>query len=188
MKKLIEQYPLAVFGLLLLAAVGLGAHQYYPVYQQRKAFQRLLAEQELRLDEVRECSEQLPFLYRQMRDLKPAAETYQRFFPDEQGYSKLWQQMTETLARSQLSDQSIRPGEVSCDEEGLCSILLDIRCSGSFDGIFDLLRSFEQLDRLIRFEEITLRNDENLSGRLLLQAKARAFYRSASKDTQKQNG
>lgn len=187
MKKMIEQYPLAVFSLLLLAAVGLGAYQSYPVYQQRKAFRDLLAEQQLRLDEVRDCSEQLPLLRRQLRDLKPAAEEYKRLFPDEQGYAGLWQQMTETLARAQLSDQSIRPGEVSC-ENGLCSILLEIRCTGSFDRIFELLRSFEQFDRLIRFEEISLRNDEKASGRLLLQAKARAFYQAAAGDKQKQNG
>ncbi|HOQ04073.1 MAG TPA: type 4a pilus biogenesis protein PilO [Anaerohalosphaeraceae bacterium] len=175
MKKIVDHYPVTVLGLLLLAAVGLGAYQYYPVYQQRKAFRALLSEEESRLEEVRECSEQLPILYRQIRDLKPAAEQYRRLFPDEQGYSRLWQQMTEMLARTQLSDQSVRPGEVTC-EDGLCSIPLEIRCTGSFDRIFELLRSFEQFDRLIRFEEISLRNDENVSGRLFLQAKARAFY------------
>lgn len=179
MKKLIDQYPLAVLGLLLTAAAALGAYQYYPVYQQRKAFQALLAEEQSRMDEVKECSERLPMLHRQVKALKPAAEQFQRYFPDEQGYSRLWQQMTEMLARAELSDQLVRPGEVSC-EDGLCSIPLEIRCTGSFEKIFDLLQAFERFERLIRFEEIVLRNDEKMTGNLLLQAKARAFYQSSS--------
>lgn len=183
MKKIVDHYPWVIFGLLLVAALALGAYQYYPVHQQRKAFQSLLAEEELRLEEVRECSEHLPILLQQVRNLQPASKEFERLFPDEQGYSRLWQQMTETLARAQLSDQSIRPGETVC-EDGLCSIPLEIRCTGSFEKIFDLLRSFEQLDRLIRLEEISMRNDENASGRLTLQARARAFYQAGVKEKQ----
>ena len=178
MKKFVDHYPMLILGLLLLGAVGIGAYQYYPVHRQRQAFRSLLAEEELRLEEIQQCSEQLPGLLRQVLMLESETSEFPRLFPNEQGFSRLWEQITEVMARAQLADQSVRPGEVVC-ENGLCSVPLEIRCTGSFEQIFELFQSLERFERLIRIEEVTLKNDDSLSGRLTLHARARAFYRSA---------
>ena len=81
-----------------------------------------------------------------------------------------------------LSDQLVRPGDVSCDPE-FCSIPLEIRCSGTFEDVFEFFRAMEQFERLIRMDEVQIRNNAEISGRLTLLAKARVFYQPS--ETQK---
>jgi len=182
MKRIFDQYPMLILMGLLLAAAALGAYQYYPVHVQRKALRQILSKQNDKLDEIRTYSEKLPMLHRQVLELEPRAEEFSRLFPEEQGFSQLWQQIAEIMNGNHLSDQLVRPGQINCSE-GFCSIPLEIQCSGTFENIFEFFRSLERFDRLIRLEEVHLSNASDLSGTLTLQAKAKIFYQA--KDVQK---
>ena len=167
---------------MLLAAAGLGAYQYYPVHLQQKALHQTLARQADKLDEIKGYSEKLPTLHRQVKTLDMQAEEFARLFPVDQGFSRLWHQIAEIMDNNHLSDQLVRPGEVTCEDD-FCSIPLEIRCSGTFENIFEFFRELEQFERLIRMDQVQIKNDEEISGRLILQAQARVFYQRS--ETQK---
>ena len=177
MKELIDKHPTLILMVLLLTAVGLGAYQYYPVHLQKKALRETLRKQENKLDEIRSYSEKLPMLHREVKSLEPRSEEFSRRFPLDQRFSQLWQQIAEIMERNHLSDQLVRPGVVSCGRD-FCSIPLEIQCSGTFEDFFEFFRSLEQFDRLIRMEDVHIRNDANVSGQLTLHANARVFYQS----------
>lgn len=165
---------------LLLAAAGLGAYQYYPVHLQRRALRQTLDKQADKLDVIKGYSERLPNLHRQVKMLSEQSQEFERLFPEEQGFSKLWHRIAEIMDSNHLSDQLVRPGDVTCDED-FCSIPLEIRCCGTFEDVFSFFRAMEEFERLIRMDEVQIRNDDKLSGRLTLQAKARVFYQPSEK-------
>ena len=175
MKNIIDKHPLMILLVILFAAVALGASQYYPVHLQRQALRQILHKQEVKLDEIRGYAEKLPMLHREVKELEPQADDFARLFPGKQGFSELWQQIAVIMNSNHLSDQLVRPGEVTCSDN-FCSIPLEIQCSGSFEDFFQFFRALENFDRLIRMEEIHIRNDNEISGRLTLHAKARVFY------------
>lgn len=176
-KELIDKHPLMILLTILFAAVALGAYQYYPVHLQRQALRQILQKQEVKLGEIQGYSEKLPILHRQVKELEPQAGQFDRLFPGRQGFSRLWQQIAEIMNSNHLSDQLVRPGEVTCSDN-FCSIPLEIQCSGTIEDFFQFFRALEHFDRLIRMDEIHIRNDADLSGRLTLHAKARVFYQS----------
>jgi len=174
-KKLIDHHPLFLLLILLVGAAGLGAYQYYPVHLQRKALYQTLSRQGDKMEEIKNCSEKLPTLHRQVKSLEEQDKEFGRLFPADQGLSRLWHQIAEIMDNNHLGDQLVRPGEVSCEED-FCSIPLEIRCTGSFENIFEFFRAMERFERLIRMDQVQLKNDESVSGRLILQAQARVFY------------
>lgn len=177
MKKILDQHPLLILMGLLLASVALGVHQYYPVYLQRKALKQILQKHSAKLDEIQAYSERLPILHQQVRELEPRAAEFARRFPEQREFSRLWRQIAEMMNRHHLSDQLVRPGTVFCNDS-ICYIPLEIQCRGTFEELFQFFRSLEQYDRLIRFEEVHLSNDETFTGQLTLKAQACVFYQS----------
>jgi len=182
MKKIMDKHPMLILLMLVFAAAALGAYQYYPIHLQRQSLKQTLSRQEMKMDEIQDYSERLPMLYQQVKGLEPKADEFSRRFPEDKGFSGLWQQIAEIMDRNHLSDQLVRPGQVVCSEE-VCSIPLEIECSGTFADFFEFFRALEQYDRLIRMDEVHLRNDSELSGQLRLHARARVFYRPG--ETQK---
>jgi Tfp pilus assembly protein PilO len=174
-KKLIDHHPMLILVTMLTAAAALGAYQYYPVHLQRKALRQTLARQADKLEEIKGYSERLPSLHRQVKTLEGQADEYARLFPADQGFSRLWHQIAEIMDNNHLADQLVRPGEVVCEQD-LCSIPLEIRCTGTFENVFGFFRAMERFERLIRMDQVQLKNDEAVSGRLMMQAQARVFY------------
>lgn len=165
---------------MIAATVALGGWQYYPIHRQKGEIRRTLEAQTMTMDQIREKCGRLPFLYREVLELEPRALEYDRRLPSDRQFALLWQQIAEIMNRNRLSDQLVRPGEQVCEEE-ICMIPLSIECTGTFEQIFGFFRDLETFDRLIRMEEIQLKNDKDLSGRLNLSARAQVFYQSDRK-------
>ena len=68
----------------------------------------------------------------------------------------------------------------------LCSIPLTLECKGSLEQIFAFFQSLENMDRLIRIEEVTLENDTDFNAVVKLKAKANVYYQPDDKEMGKQ--
>ena len=53
---------------------------------------------------------------------------------------------------------------------------MTIRCQGKLEQIFEFSKSLQALDRLIRIEQIELKNDNNYSGHVDMTTKAVIYY------------
>lgn len=176
--KFFEEKPMLLMVLLIVIGTGLGIFQYYPVHVQKRALKKTLSKQTTTMDEIKSHCVQLPILHRQVLDLQVKASEYNQCFPPNQQFAQLWQQIAQIMDKNQLQDQLVRPGEVVCDDQ-LCAIPLDIECSGTFEQLFQFFRCMEDFERLIRMEDISIRNSTDLSGIVTLNAKARVYYQPA---------
>lgn len=169
-----------ILSVLIVATVALGGWQYYPIHRQKEQIRKTLEAQTVTMDQIREKCGQLPLLHRQALELSPRALEYDLRLPADKQFALLWQQIAEIMNRHRLMDQLVRPGEQVCEGE-ICMIPLSIECAGTFEQVFGFFQDLETFDRLIRMEEIQLKNDKDLSGRLSLTARAQVFYRSGQK-------
>jgi Tfp pilus assembly protein PilO len=87
------------------------------------------------------------------------------------------QELSEVIQQHGLSDLVIQPGTEK-ETSTLCSIPVNIRCSGKLIQIFKFLRSLESFVRAIRVEEITLSNNDKAEGVVTMNARVEMFYRT----------
>ena len=62
------------------------------------------------MEEIKNCSEKLPTLHRQVRSMEEQDKEFGRLFPADQGLSRLWHQIAEIMDNNHLGDQLVRPG------------------------------------------------------------------------------
>jgi Tfp pilus assembly protein PilO len=87
------------------------------------------------------------------------------------------QELSEVIQQHGLTDLVIQPGAEK-ETSTLCSIPVNIRCSGKLIQIFKFLRSLESFVRAIRVEEITLSNNDKAEGVVTMNARVEMFYRT----------
>ena len=79
-----------------------------------------------------------------------------------------------------LTDQLVQPGE-ELKSDQLCSIPLKLECRGSLEQLFAFFQAMEDMDRLVRLEEVQFENDSDFSAVVKLNAKANVYYQSDDK-------
>jgi Tfp pilus assembly protein PilO len=164
-------------GAMVLAGVFLVVLGYIPIVWQKYVIRRALQRQSLTIEQVRDSIEQVAILEEQIADLKVRVGRFEQCVPADAQFSSLWKQIADLITDHDLQNQQVRPGaEIRYDDFNV--VTLDIQCSGALPKIFDFIRSLEQMDRLVRIEQMELTNDKNLSGQLTLSAKAEAYYRT----------
>jgi hypothetical protein len=88
--------------------------------------------------------------------------------------------LPELANQCRLTDQLVQPGQ-PIETEQLGTIPLTLACSGTTQDIYAFFRTIEQWDRLIRFEQVELSNDNTFGGCVKLIAKARLYYQAEQK-------
>jgi len=53
-----------------------------------------------------------------------------------------------------------------------------MQCKGGVEQIFEFFKSLQNLDRLVRIEQIKLVNDQDFTGQASMQTKAVVYYRA----------
>jgi Tfp pilus assembly protein PilO len=160
-----------------LCGVAMILFGYFPIAWQKRIVRRTLQQQSLTAEQVRNSVEQSVFLERRIAELEPMARRFEQYVPQTSGFASFWQQIAELMTSHDLQNQQVRPGvESRYDDFNVVS--LDIQGSGTLPKIFDFVRSLEQMDRLVRIEQMELTNDKDMTGQLTFSAKAQVFYRT----------
>jgi Tfp pilus assembly protein PilO len=164
--------------ILLVAAVvsvGFGVFRYVPIVRQKVAIREQLEQQNQIIDEICSLSVLIPELKNQKRQLEKQLLPFDQKVPQGRNLAPLWQQVAEVMNECGLTDQLVQPG-VEIKSPELCSIPLTIECKGSMQQIFAFFRSLEEINRLIRIEQVTLDRGTDLESGVKLKAQANVYY------------
>ncbi|MHC5142357.1 MAG: type 4a pilus biogenesis protein PilO [Planctomycetota bacterium] len=176
----LDKQQLIIVGFSAVMLCGFGVFQYIPVIRENRALQDEMAEQDQLSQVICAQSALLPELKQQEKKLQEALIPFTRKVPQTRQFAQLWQQIADVMNACKLTDQLVQPGE-ELKSDRLCSIPLKLECRGSLEQLFAFFQAMEEMDRLVRFEEVQFENDSDFSAVVKLNAKANVYYQSDDK-------
>ena len=132
---------------------------------------------ELMINDVARQSDKLPQLKDQLETMRSQLKLQQSFVPEQVELGQFLQTITSIMNEYKLQEQFVKPGaEKKIDQ--LWAVPIDIRCKGQLSQMFDFFKSLQNLERLIRIENISLSNSPDLNGQLSMETKAVIYYKA----------
>lgn len=171
----LDKQQLIIVGLGVVILCGFGIFQYIPVIRQKHAIREGMAQQDQLSEMICSQSALLPELKQQEKQLQEELIPFFKKLPQGRHFSQLWQQIADVMNECKLTDQLVQPGE-ELKSDQLCSIPLTLECRGSLEQLFAFFQAMENMDRLVRFEEVKLENDSDFNADVKLNAKANVYY------------
>lgn len=172
-----EKQQITIFVLAGVMIGGFIVFRYLPLQQRIKAVKQEHAAQRLAIARASAESQQTATVKEQLLELQTAVENYEVNIPAQRSLGEFLQRIANLMNEHNLREQLIQPGnEIETDK--LNCIPISIQCKGGLKQIFGFFRSLEQLDRLVRIEEVELVNGGDFSGEVGMQTKAAIYYRT----------
>jgi len=153
--------------------------QYFPMRRRMQASKQSAMAQKAALDESALAHQRLPELRSQFIKLQGQVGNFDARIPEGRNIGDFLQQIAGIMSDHELRRPLIEPGDEIVQKvkhEELICIPVTIRCQGRLEQIFEFSKSLQSMDRLIRIEQIELKNDNNYSGRVDMMAKAVIYY------------
>ena len=176
----LDKQQFIILGLSAVMLCGFGVFQYIPMVRQKHAILEGMAQQDQLSEKICSQSALLPELKQREKQLQEKLIPFTKKVPQTRQFSQLWQQIADVMNECKLTDQLVQPGkELKSDQ--LCSIPLTLECRGSLKQLFAFFQAMEDMDRLIRFEEVKFENDSDFNALVKLNAKANVYYQSDDK-------
>jgi Tfp pilus assembly protein PilO len=173
----LEKQQLVILTLAVVLFVGFGLCRYYPLAKQKKRIEKVNEQQIAAVAEAKTYSMQLPILRRHIKAMIEKTNDYDLKIPKNRHFAELWQQLASVMNEHNLKEQLVQPGSEIQSAEVNC-IPINIECSGSLKQIFELFKSLNNFERLIRIESIRLINDKDFVKPLKMKVQASVYYRS----------
>ncbi len=156
---------------------GFVLFRYLPLQKRIKAVEQRRAEQALVIAKASAESEQMPALEERLLKLRSTVGNYGRQVPENRNLGGFLHGIADLMNKHNLSEQLIQPGEETQADELNC-IPVNVQCRGKLKRIFEFYKSLQELDRLVRIEQVKLTNDSDFSGEVKVQTKAIIYYRA----------
>ena len=179
--KNLDKQQVIIIVLAVVVAGGFGLLRYVPIVRQKQSIVEKMETQNAVMQRVATDTARVPELERQRDQLQGQMVSFTKKVPNGRNFAQLWKQIADLMNACQLSEQSIQPGQ-ELKSDRLCSIPLTIECKGTLDQMYDFFQSLENIDRLIRIEELKLENDADFSAFVTLYAKANVYYQPDGMD------
>ncbi len=151
---------------------------YIPSRERLKSLQQARAEQLRTIAMAAGQGEELAALKLRLRTAQKMVERYEACVPTEGTLGTFLQQMTGLMTEHCLTDQAVVPGK-DRDADGVTCIPIQMTCRGTLVDMFGFFRDLQALDRLVRIENVTLKNDAEFNGKISMHADTAIFYRPA---------
>lgn len=165
--------------LIILAAVimltGFGGLRYLPMFRQQQAMAARMQQQEQEMQDIQTHSCLLPELRHQKKRLEDSLDEFAQKIPRSRDFARLWQQIADAMNACRLSDQWVQPGTEQKAGRLSC-IPLTIECRGSMEQIFTFVKVVEDMDRLMRLDELKLENSPEFKADLKMSARVMVYY------------
>lgn len=178
--RFLEKQQLIIVGVAAMLFLGFAVFRYYPLAKQKRRIERTNHEQILAVTKAKTCSLQLPFLRRHIAAIKERTKDYEVKIPKDRQFAELWQQFASVMNKHNLKDQLVQPG-TEIQGQKINRIPMTVECTGSLNQVFELFRSLQNFDRLIRIENMKLINNKDFAGPLKMEVQASVYYRDEEK-------
>ena len=164
----------------VVAAVTIGGFvlfRYLPLRSRMKAATQKKAAQTLAIGKGTADSRQVPLLEEQLLKLRTKLGNYEANVPRESNVGVFLGSVADLMKEHSLTEQVIEPGEEIRADKFRC-IPVRMLCKGKLIQIFEFYQRLQSLDRLVRIEQVKLRNDSDFSGQVSMETRAVIYYRT----------
>jgi type IV pilus assembly protein PilO len=164
---------------IVLAAVimltGFGGLRYLPLFRQNQAMAARMQQQKQDMQDIQTHGCLLPELRHQKKLLEESLDCFAQKIPQGRDFARLWQQIADAMNACRLSDQRVQPGTEQKAGRLSC-IPLTIECRGSMEQIFAFVKAVEEMDRLMRMDDLRLENSPEFTADLKMSARVLVYY------------
>ena len=150
---------------------------YLPLRKQIKAIKQQKTMQQITIAKGISERDQLPVLKEQLLELRKKIGNYEAIVTVGRNLGEFLETIANLMKEQNLKEQMIAPGEEITIGQLNC-IPINIQCKGRLKQIFEFYKQLQQLNRLIRIQQVKLHNDSDFSGQISMQTKAVIYYRT----------
>ncbi|MDO8303426.1 MAG: type 4a pilus biogenesis protein PilO [Sedimentisphaerales bacterium] len=172
----IEKQQLGIFAALAGLIAVFAMLQYRPLHGRVQAAEQIKSAQLSANAKTEELTKKLPMLRSQLEQMQAAVGNYEAKIPAERKIGAFLQEIAAVMDAHHLNDQVVQP-DSEIEMDGLICIPVKIQCKGTMSQFFEFFKSLKNVERLVRLEQVQLKNDTELSGRVTMTAKANIYYR-----------
>jgi Tfp pilus assembly protein PilO len=149
---------------------------YLPLKSRLKAIKQARTAQNSVIAKAATQREHLPAIRQQLQQLQTVVVDFEANVPAQKSIGVFLQQIANLMSQCDLREQVVAPSkEIKADD--LKCIPVDMQCKGRLAQIFEFYKRLQELDRLVRIERVSLKNDIDFSGQVSMQTLAVIYYR-----------
>ena len=175
-----ERQRATVFVAAAAIVAGFVLFRYLPLRKKMNAVEKIRTEQVLAIAKMSVQSWQLPMLKAQSQQLRKAVGNYEINIPAKRNLGEFLQQIATLMNEHNLKEQLVQPGKETKADEFNC-IPVSMQCKGGLNQIYEFYKQVQELDRMVRIEQVELTNDRGLGGEVSMKTKAIIYYRPIGK-------
>jgi Tfp pilus assembly protein PilO len=142
-----------------------------------KAIRQTKSAQALTIAKGDADNKQILLLKKQLLQLRHELENYETKIPEQSDIGVFMDKIADLMNEHNLSDQWIEPRK-EIKAEKLNCIQVKMQCKGKLVQIFEFYRQLQELDRLVRIEQVKLSNDSDFNGQVAMESMAIIYYRA----------
>jgi Tfp pilus assembly protein PilO len=172
----LRKQQLWVLGIGALFVADFALCGYWPSHSRLAALRGKRADYEQTIQIGRAKGSQLQAFRKRLKDTDDIVRHYDAYVPAEGSLGTFLSQVSELMTKHQLADQAVVPGKESQAGELTC-IPVHITGAGGLTEIFGFFGDVRGMDRLVRIDKTTLKNDNAFAGRVTMEAEVVIYYR-----------
>lgn len=171
-----ENQRILIFCTIGLMIGGFVLFRYLPLKKKMKTLNSEKGEIQIAINKASTQANQLPELEKHLSALQNSVGNYELKIPGNSELGKFLQQISELMNEYNLKEQLIEPDKEMEAEDMKC-IPVKMHCKGTLSQLFEFYKEMQLLERLIRIEQIQLKNDKDFTGEVSMGTKAVIYYR-----------
>lgn len=175
-----EKRQLIIFIAAGVAVAGFVFLRYLPLKRKIQALEQRKAEYASAIDKATADGKQLPALKTRLAKMQAAAGNYDQQIPGYRDLGGFLHTIANLMSTHELKNQIVQPAK-EIEAKDLYCIPIIMQCKGGLADIFGFYKSLQELERLVRIEQISLDNKGDFSGEVRMQTKATIYYRPEAK-------
>jgi Tfp pilus assembly protein PilO len=173
----LRKQQLWVLGIGLVFAADFALCGYLPSRSRLAVLQGKKTSYEQTIQAGRAKGAQLQACRKRLSDTDEIVRHYDAYVPTDGALGTFLRQASELMTKHQLADQVVVAGkEIPAGD--LTCIPVHVTGSGGLNEIFSFFQDMKSMDRLVRIDRTTMKNDAAFSGRIAMEAEVFIYYRS----------
>jgi len=175
MKKSGRRQQVWVYVITFLFLADFVFYGYMPSHRRLQALHTSRSQQASMIQAGATQSKELPALKLRLKNVQKVVEHYDAYLPQEASLGVFLQEIARIMTEHRLMDQVVVPGQ-EVESNGVGCVPVHINCKGSLKDLFSFFRDFQAMERLVRIESVSLKNDNEYTGQVSLETNAVVFY------------
>ena len=170
-----QQIMICVTAVVMIG--GFVLFRFLPLHKKAEAAKQAKNTQNLIIAKGISDSEQLPLFMDQLHKLKTKLSNFEADIPMQRELGSFVHEIADLMNQYKLKQQEITPHQ-EIESDGLNCIPVSIQCKGSLKQIFNFNQRLQNMDRLIRIQQVKLVNDSDYKGEVLMKTDVVIYYKT----------